>query len=623
MSTASRVSAAVPDAKACRNPLQPTAESQKRTPIEIIVQFSAPQSHYVDIAATYPSDGHAELELMMPVWTPGSYMVREYARNIESVSAFTASGEALPIVKTQKNRWRVTTQGQPSVLVRYRVYGREMTVRNNWIEADFALLNGAATFMTVVGDSERPHDVRVVPAKGWKQTITGLPIHPDSSSLHFRAPNFDVLVDSPIASGNLLVQQFEASGKKHVLATQGGDAVWDAERAVRDVEQIVKTEHAFWKVIPYQQFTFISILTEGGGGLEHGSSTVVMGSRWASRDREDYLSWLATVSHEFFHTWNIKRLRPIALGPFDYERENHTPSLWVAEGITSYYDDMFVQRAGLMTRDEYLKRMGKSIDQLQNQPGRRVQPMDVSSFDAWIKLYRPDENSANTTISYYTKGSIVAFLLDLEIRKASQDKKSLDDVMRVAYERYSGDCGYTEEQFRALISEVAGADMGPWIAKAVSSTEELDYASALAWVGLRFKPVSGPKKGEGAAANDPWVGIDTAFLGLDVKADNGRNVVSKVLRDTPAFAAGINVDDELLGIDGYRVRSGDLDKRLARYKAGTQVDVLVARRDKLIAIPVTLGKKPAVSWELEVDPDATPEVQSRRELWLAGQTQTQ
>lgn len=623
MNTTSRVAAAVPSSETCRNPLEPTAAAAKRSPVEFTVQFNAPQSHYVDIAATFPTDGRAEIDIFMPVWTPGSYMVREYARNIESVSAFTAGGEALPIAKTQKNRWRITTQGQGSVLVRYRVYGREMTVRNNWIEADFALLNGAATFLSLVGDGDRPHDVRVVPHKGWKHTVTGLPGHPDNSSLHFRAGNFDILVDSPIASGNFLVQEFEAAGKRHVVATQGGDHVWDGERAVRDIEQIVKTEHAFWNVVPYPQYAFINMLTEGGGGLEHGSSTVVMSSRWASRDREDYLTWASTVAHEFFHTWNIKRLRPIALGPFDYERENHTPSLWVAEGVTSYYDDMFVHRAGIMTRDEYFKRMSKSIDQLQNQPGRRVMPMDVSSFDAWIKLYRPDENSANTSISYYTKGSIVAFLLDLEIRRASGDRKSLDDVMRAAYERYSGTCGYTEDQFRALISEVAGADMSAWLARAVSSTEELDYASALSYVGLRFKAPTPPKKGEGAAANDPWVGADTAFLGVDVKTDNGRIVVSKVVRETPAFTAGINADDEIIGLDGYRVRAGDLDKRLSRYKAGTTVDVLVARRDKLVAIPVKLGSKPVASWEIEIDPDAKQEVTTRRDLWLAGKTQTQ
>jgi hypothetical protein len=204
------------DKAACKNPLAASPDAAKREPVEYIVQFNDPQTHYVDIAAHLPTEGRDVVEVMLPVWTPGSYMLREYSRNIEAVSASTDDGAPLPLVKSAKNRWQVTAGKASSVLIRYRVYGREMTVRNNWIERDFALLNGAATFMTLVDGQERPHDVRVVPHKGWRQTVTGLPIHPDGSSLHFRAPNFDVLVDSPILSGSVRVQEFEVSGKRHV-----------------------------------------------------------------------------------------------------------------------------------------------------------------------------------------------------------------------------------------------------------------------------------------------------------------------------------------------------------------------------------------------------------------------
>lgn len=618
----STVAAPATDTSKCYDPLTPAPDAAKRDPIEYIVQFNAPETHYVDVAAHFPTEGKAAIELMLPVWTPGSYMVREYARNIEGAGATTADGASLPMAKTAKNRWQVTTNGAKVVLVRYRVYGHELTVRNNWIERDYALLNGAATFMTLADGQARPHDVRVVPHKGWKTTATGMPPHPDGSSLRFRAPSFDVLVDSPILTGaNLVVHEFEESGKKHTIVTQGGGNVWDNARFVADVQKIVATEHAFWNIIPYKSFTFLNMLNhENGGGLEHGSSTVLMGNRWASRDREDYTSWLSVVAHEFFHTWNIKRLRPVALGPFDYERENHTPSLWVVEGVTSYYDDMFVHRAGLTTRDEYLKFMSKNIERLQNGPGRKAQSLDASSFDAWIKFYRPDENSNNSGVSYYTKGAIVAWLLDLEIRKATNGAKSMDDVMRAAYAKYAGTCGYTEEQFRALISETAGTDMSTWLAKAVSSTQELDYDSVLAWVGLRFKTPTPPKKGEGAAAGDPWMGTDLGWLGADFKNDNGRNVVKSVLRDGPAHQGGLNADDELLGIDQFRVRAGDLENRLKRYHAGDNVELLVARRDELLRIPVKLGVKPNASWELEVIPDADATVVARRDAWLAGKT---
>ncbi len=620
--TASSVAVPSTDAGKCYDPLSPKPDAAKRDPIEYIVQFNDPETHYVDVAAHFPTDGAATLELMLPVWTPGSYMLREYARNIEGAAASTADGSVLPMAKTAKNRWRVTTNGAKVILVRYRVYGHELTVRNNWIERDFALLNGAATFMTIAGGEPRPHDVRVVPHRGWKKTVTAMPPHPDGSSLRFRAPSFDVLVDSPIISGgSVLVQEFEEAGKRHVVATQGGGSVWDAERYVKDVQKIVATEHAFWGNVPYPQFAFINILNDvGGGGLEHGSSTVLMGNRWASRDREDYTSWLSVVAHEFFHTWNIKRLRPIALGPFDYERENHTPSLWIVEGVTSYYDDLFVHRAGLTTRDEYLKHMSKNIERLQNGPGRKVQPLDASSFDAWIKFYRPDENSNNATISYYTKGAVVAWLLDLEIRKASNNAKSLDDVMRAAYAKYAGQCGYTEEEFRALISETAGTDMSTWLARAVSSTQELDYDAVLAWVGLRFKAPTPPKKGEGVASGDPWMGSELGWLGADFKNDSGRNVVKTVLRDSPAFLAGLNADDELIAIDQFRVRGGDLEGRLKRYHAGDSVELLVARREEIMRLPVKLTAKPRVAFELEVIPDADVTVVARRDAWLAGKT---
>jgi len=288
--------------------------------------------------------------------------------------------------------------------------------------------------------------------------------------------------------------------------------------------------------------------------------------------------------------------------------------------VTSYYDDLFVHRAGITTRDEYLKHMSKNIERLQSGPGRKVQALDASSFDAWIKFYRPDENSNNATISYYTKGAVVAWLLDLEIRKASDNAKSLDDVMRAAYARYSGKCGYTEDEFRALISETAGTDMSTWLARAVSSTQELEYEAALAWVGLRFKAPTPPKKGEGVASGDPWMGAELGWLGAELKTDNGRNVVKSVLRDSPAFLAGLNVDDELIAINQLRVRAGDVEARLKRYHAGDEVELLVARREEIKRLPAKLSVKPAVPYELEVIADADPVVVARRDAWLAGKT---
>jgi predicted metalloprotease with PDZ domain len=330
-----------------------------------------------------------------------------------------------------------------------------------------------------------------------------------------------------------------------------------------------------------------------------------MASRWATRTRRSYNNWLDLASHEFFHAWNVKRLRPVELGPFDYENEVHTKNLWIAEGVTEYYADLTLHRAGLITRDEYLDSVSDRIEELQATPGRLVQSAEMASFDAWIKYYRPDENSINTAVSYYTKGSVVGLLLDARIRKATSGAKSLDDVMKAAYEKYSGMRGYTADEFRAVAEQVAGTSLKTFWDSAVAGTDELDYKDALDTLGLRFRSVSVPADRPGRA----WLGIGT-------RNDAGRLVVTQVRRDTPAVAAGLNVDDEILAIDDYRVRADRLDNRLEQYRPGDKVMLLVARREQLLRLELTFGTEPIRAWRLEVNPSATEAQQSSRGRWL-------
>jgi len=386
-------------------------------PIRYALSFPAPQTHYVEVTATVPTGRRADVDLMMAVWTPGSYLVREYERNVEAVTALGADGRVLNVDKSKKNHWRVTTGGSPAVTLKYRVYCREMSVRTNWVEADFAMLNGAPTFITLADLSPRPYEITINPASGWKRSITALPSA--GGEHHYRAPDYDTLVDSPIVIGNPAVYDFEVGGKKHSLVNVGEGGVFDGARAAKDLERIVKQDLAFWGSLPYDRYIFFNMITESGGGLEHKNSTVLMTNRWATRTRKAYLGWLQLASHEYFHAWNVKRLRPAELGPFDYENENITRSLWIVEGFTDYYADLQVERAGLQTRDEYLEDLSNTIELLQTTPGRLVQSAEMASFDAWIKFYRPDENSNNTSISYYTKGTVIAFLLDAKIRAAT------------------------------------------------------------------------------------------------------------------------------------------------------------------------------------------------------------
>jgi predicted metalloprotease with PDZ domain len=576
-------------------------------PIRYTLSFPAPQTHYVEVTATVPTGRRADVDLMMAVWTPGSYLVREYARNVEAVTAAGPDGRALDVDKSKKNHWRIATGGAPSITLKYRLYCREMSVRTNWVESDFAMINGAPTFITLADLAPRPHEVIINPAPAWKRSVTPLP-EMGGGEHRYRAPDYDTLVDSPIVVGNPAVYDFVVDGKKHSLVNVGEGGVFDGTRAAKDLETIVKEDRRLWGFLPYDRYVFFNMITESGGGLEHKNSTLLMTNRWTTRTRRAYLSWLELASHEYFHAWNVKRLRPAELGPFNYEDENITRSLWIAEGFTDYYAELQVHRAGLSTRDEYLEGLSNAIEALQTTPGRLVQSAEMASFDAWIKYYRPDENSPNTSISYYTKGTVIAFLLDAKIRK--ETAKSLDDVMRAEYERFSGAKGYTPEEFRLEAEKVTGISLKQFWDAAVESTAELNYSEALDTFGLRFKPVPPPVADRPAKT---WLGITT-------RNDNGRLVVTQVQRGSPADVAGINVDDEILAIDDFRVRADRFENRLEQYKPGDKVSVLVARREQLLKVDVPLMSEPVRSWRLEVNPNAT-EIQRRElEAWLRGQS---
>jgi len=588
--------------------LVPVSAVAQTEPIQHTLRFPETRNHYLEVESLVPTEGAPELELMMAVWTPGSYLVREYARNIETLTAAAASGP-LQVRKTAKNRWRVETGGAASVVVGYRLYAREMSVRTNWVDGDQALLNGAATFLTRVDDLARPHEVRLELPAGWSESVTALPRHPDGEPHHYRAPDFDTLVDSPIMAGNPVVHDFEAGGVHHRLANLGGAPFWDEAASARDAQKIVEAAQALWGVVPYDDYVFLNAILERGGGLEHKGSTLMLTSRWRSRDPEGYRKWLSLVSHEFFHTWNVKRLRPAALGPFDYETENPTRSLWIAEGLTSYYGDLLLWRSGLLTRTQYLKELSGEIESLQTGPGRLVQPLEEASFDAWIKHYRPDENSRNSAVDYYGKGAVVGFLLDARIRRLTDGDRSLDDVMRAAWARYSGARGYTPEEFRAVVSEVAGADQSAWLQRALDTTEELDYAEALAYYGLRFADPDAKKKGKDEDEDERPI----AWLGLEAEPRAGRLVVTRVARDTPAWQAGVSPEDEVLALDGFRVAAEGWEERLKQYAPGDEARLLVARRERLVEIPVAFEEKPAERWKLEVDPASGPAVKARLE----------
>lgn len=569
-------------------------------PITYTLRFPDAPRHYVDVEASFPAAGQKRIELMMAVWTPGSYLVREYARHVEGLEVVRPSGVAAPI-KTRKNRWAIDTGGASRVVVRYRVYGREMTVRTNWIESRFALLQGPATYLTLVGGLHRPHQVTLDLPAAWTRAMSGLP-EMDGRPHTFEAADYDTLVDGPIVAGDLEVYEFTRSGKPHYLVNANEGGSWDGARAIGDVDRIVAEHEKLWGSLPYDKYVFVNMITEASGGLEHRNSSVLMTSRWAMGTRQAYVGWLNLVSHEFFHVWNVKRLRPAALGPFDYENENYTPSLWVSEGFTSYYGDLLVRRAGLSSDAEFFGALSSDIRGLETTPGRLVQPVTQSSYDAWIKQYRPDENSANTSVSYYAKGQVIAVLLDARIRLATNGQRSLDDVMRLAFARYAGTKGFTEAAFRSVITEVGGSELADVLARALDTTQPLEYQPLLDAYGLQFVPAE-------SLATRGWLGITT-------RNDGGRLVVTQVRRDGPGAAAGVNVDDEILAIGDYRVRADQWDRRLDQYPPTTQAMLLVARRDELMRLEVTFGQEPGNAWRLAPRVAPSTAQLATRAAWL-------
>jgi predicted metalloprotease with PDZ domain len=471
------------------------ASARALEPMVHTVKVAAPETHGAEITAVVPTEGRGSIELMMAVWSPGFYRVEDYAKKVHDFSAKTREGMALDVEQTRKNRWRIQTLGKSEVVVSYRLSCNQRSVTTNWVGDDLAVLNAAATFFTLVEQARRPHEVRLELAAKWTQSMTALDPAPDGMPNHFRAEDFDTLVDCPIVAGNLSVHAFEVDGSKHYLVDAGDFGSWDGEKAARELEKIVRENRRFWGFLPFKKYYFLNVFRQGGGGLEHKSSTLLTASRPREGRPQISLRWLDFVSHEYFHAFNVKRLRPVELGPFDYEEPPRTSSLWVSEGLTNYFGELIVVRSGLGGPEDFLSDLSSHIGQVQNAPGRLVQTLEQSSLDVWSSGTSGFGQNKNTTVSYYDKGAVVGFLLDARIRRATGGKKCLDDVIKLAYQRYAGDRGFTSEQFRKTAEDVAGIDLQDWFRRSLASTEELDYSEALDWFGLRFSPATEPAKG--------------------------------------------------------------------------------------------------------------------------------
>ncbi len=568
-------------------------DSRRTAAPEIAFTVSMPKPHThlleVEMRARWNGSPPAAVALVMPVWTPGSYLVREYARHVQDFAATDTGGRVLGWSKTNKNTWRVETGGARDLVATYRVYANELTVRTNELNDQHAFWNNAALLMHVDGFLNVPATLRVVPYKDWK-VVTGLPAVMGGEPNAFRAENFDVLYDSPVMAGTFQTLAFDVRGVPHRIVIDG-EGNYEPERLRRDVQKIVETTVAMMGDLPYRDYTFMLFLRPtGGGGLEHLNSTALIWTRYNFRPAASYRNFLALAAHEFFHAWNVKRIRPDALGPFDYTRENYTRLLWVAEGLTDYYEYVLLRRAGLISDKEYLEEGARAIQALQNTPGRRAISLEEASFDAWIKYYRQDENSINSQISYYSKGAIVGMLLDLEIRRRSAGAKSLDDVMRYLYTEYSKkNRNFTPEDFQRACELQAGSSLEDFFRRYVRGREELDYNAAFAAAGLQLDMTGRAAVVAAGASGATKPPAEKAYLGATLAQDGDRLLVRNVPAETPAYEQGLNAGDQIVALDGVRATRDFLNARLEEKRPGDTVQLSVFRFDELRTFNIRLG----------------------------------
>jgi len=561
------------------------------------VYMERPDTHIFRIRMQIPALSQDVLTLTLPVWTPGSYLVREYARHINALHAFTDAGP-LPVEKYSKNEWQLHTAGN-ACTVEYTLYAFEESVRTCWLDDAHATLIPAGMFLHIAG-----HDMPVLlhmhPAPAFTRISTALPMFGDDPFTRYAA-DLETLYDSPIEIGNQQEFTFNAAGIDHTLAIFG-TGNYQPEKMIADFQRIIDTEVRIFGHHPCPAYTILLNTSNTlRGGLEHKDSTSLIYKRLMFEPRENYLDFLSLFAHEYFHLWNVKRLRPKALGPFNYTEENYTTGLWIAEGFTSYYDDLIVYRAGLYTEQEYLKVVEKNINQSENAPGKHIQSVADASFDAWIKYYRQNENSENSQVNYYVRGSVLAMLLDIQIIHHSGARYCLDDVMREAYHHFylNRSTGFTESEFKAVLEQFAGLSLDHFYANHVFGTRQLELHAYAELVGLQLQ--------------DSLQGTIETDLGI---TNNEKNVITAIRRDSAAERGGLYVQDELVAIDGYRYQSGLIPSLIIGKQAGDSMQFTVARAGCMLDRKITLQVTDKVQYTLKPVADPTPEQQRNYAKWM-------
>jgi predicted metalloprotease with PDZ domain len=541
--------------------------------LELTYHLSMPQpnSHYFAVKIDVKGNTANTQEFKLPVWTPGSYLVRDFSKNLNQVKAIDINNKELVVNKKTKNAWEIQCAGQENFTIFYEVYAFELSVRTPYLDNTHGFVAGAAVFMYTDATKNQPGLLKVYPHQSFKKVSTALPSADFKTELgcfNFTFEDYDQLVDCPIEIGNQQEFDFMAAGIRHRVAMYG-EANYNVVQLQQDMAKVVQAATDVFGSNPNKDYLFIiHNVTDGQGGLEHKNSCVLSVNRW-SYAGSNYTGFINLVAHEYFHLWNVKRIRPIELGPFNYDQECYTSLLWVMEGITSYYDELLLRRAGFYTKEEFLSKMQSQVNYVEGSPGSRVQPVAHASFDAWIKAYRPNENSSNTTMTYYSRGAVLGAVLDAYLIQKSNKKRSLDGFMQLLYNKYALELkrGFTEAEFEQELSNYCGEDMHAFFANYVNGTQIIPYQKYLEPMGLTVKDVTSSQTSIGAT-----------FDGNEVVK------VKAVRRGSAAEEAGLSVGDEVLICNGYRINKDMLEGMLNSLSSGESMMLTVARDEKVFQV---------------------------------------
>ncbi|HLH16907.1 MAG TPA: PDZ domain-containing protein [Bryobacteraceae bacterium] len=610
----------------CLLALCATATLAAAAPVKMDFTVSIPRPATHTLHVHLRAEGLAgELhDFKMPAWSPGYYGIGDYARNVSNFRAADAAGRPLPLEMIAKNTWRVAAGNAPAVAIDYDVFGATSFAANTYIGEDRAYLSPSGVFVYLPEALHLPVAVTIEEPAGWKQIATGLEPAPGRPGT-FQAADFDVLYDCPILMGNQEYLDFRVGGVPHYVALENVAADVSRPKMLADLQRMVEAATRMMGDIPYRHYTFL-MMGRGNGGIEHLNSASIQFAGDRLNTDAAYLRWLSYVCHEYFHNFNVKRIRPIALGPFDYEQENLTHMLWVSEGLSVYYQDLLLARAGLMTPDQYLDKMAAAIGAFENAPGRHYQSATESSWNTWNSGSGVG-GDRNTTISYYNNGAMLGAMLDLKIRESSGNRKSLDDVMRGLYKTYyqEKERGFTDAEFRAECERAAGAGLAEVFDYAATS-REVDYARyfALAGLNLEFSAQEAP----GA-----YLGLDTRTeelppaealaAGRGGRGGRGRGgasptqlVVTDVAAHSPAERATLKPDDVILQVESEPASAVTLSAALLARKAGDTLHLRIRRAAAEQEVEAHLVSNVSKTYRLSPSPQPTPAQSAILRDWL-------